>query len=249
MAPEGGGCGDVDECQLGRGSCSFGCSNTYGGFQCSCPMGFFRLGSGHCVRGGPSGFRQQIPRFGGGGGFGGGFGGGYGGGYEQPQQGWTIPDTMCFSCMPGGDTERRSKRDVGDEPHSRMIIVNDNKGRAHINESYPVEIEFNLSEGEPHRAIFSFRPSLKQLYNNARYQIVKGNDDNLFKIHRRGKDSVLHRSSLENELKAGLYEMELKAFTTLKENKIKKVAFNSEVIEKAIKQPVSLKLNINVVEK
>jgi len=36
---------------------------------------------------------------------------------------------------------------------------------------------------------------------------------------------------------------------TLKENKIKKVAFNSDVIEKAIKQPVSLKLNINVVEK
>ena len=49
MEQGGGGCGDVDECQLGRGSCSFGCSNTYGGFQCSCPMGFFRLGSGYVI--------------------------------------------------------------------------------------------------------------------------------------------------------------------------------------------------------
>ena len=151
--------------------------------------------------------------------------------------------------MPGGDTNRRAKRDAGDEPQGRFVIVNDNKGRAHVNESYPVDITFNLSEGEPHRAIFSFRPSLKQLYNNVRYAIVKGNDDNLFKIHRRGKDSVLHRSSIENELQAGLYQMELKGFTTLKENKIKKVAFNSDIIEKAIKEPVTLKININVVEK
>jgi len=42
---------------------------------------------------------------------------------------------------------------------------------------------------------------------------------------------------------------ELKGFTTLKENKIKKVAFESEVIENAIKEPVTLKLKINVVEK
>jgi len=90
---------------------------------------------------------------------------------------------------------------------------------------------------------------LKQLYNNVRYSIVKGNDDGLFKIHRRGKDSVLHRASAEKQLDVGLYEMELKGFTTLKENKIKKVAFESEIIENAIKEPVTLKLKINVVEK
>lgn len=246
MESQGGGCGDVDECSLGRGSCSFGCSNTYGGFQCSCPMGFFRLGSGHCVRGGPGGFRQQIPSYGGG--FGGGFGGGYGGGYQQPAQtGWTIPETRCFSCMPGGDT-KRGKRSA-DEPEGRFVEVNDNRGRAQVNSSYPVEVEFNLADGEPHRAIFSFRPSLKQLYNNVRYAIVEGNDDGLFKIHRRGKDSVLHRASAEKKLDVGLYEMKLKGFTTLKENKIKKVAFESEVIENAIKEPVTLKLKINVVEK
>jgi len=90
---------------------------------------------------------------------------------------------------------------------------------------------------------------LKQLYNNVRYAIVKGNSDGLFKIHRRGKDSVLHRASAEKALDVGLYEMELKGFTTLKESKIKKVAFESEIIENAIKEPVTLKLKINVVEK
>merc|ERR1712183_1160327 len=93
-----GGCGDVDECSLGRGSCSFGCKNQYGGFACGCPNGAFRAGNGHCL-GGRFGFQQRIPSYGG-------FGGGYGGFGGYPPQ----TDTVCYKCMPGGDTNRRQKR-------------------------------------------------------------------------------------------------------------------------------------------
>ena len=43
----GSSCGDVDECQMGGGSCQYGCQNTYGGFSCTCPAGFYRMGAGY----------------------------------------------------------------------------------------------------------------------------------------------------------------------------------------------------------
>merc|ERR1719457_490162 len=195
-----GGCGDVDECSLGRGSCSFGCQNQYGGFACGCPNGAFRAGNGHCI-GGRFGFQQRIPSFGG-------YGGGYGGFGGYPPQ----TDTVCYKCMPGGDTNRRQKRAA--EEGGRFLYDDDQK-MGYINMTVPVEVHVNskdLKDGSLN--LLELRPSLKQLRNNFKYFIVDGNQDKWFKLHRRNRFSSLHSSQRHIEengdVPAGVYNMKLK---------------------------------------
>ncbi|MGH0134419.1 UNVERIFIED_CONTAM: hypothetical protein FKN15_030693 [Acipenser sinensis] len=46
-----GACHDVNECASSQSPCSYGCSNTDGGYLCACPTGYYRVGQGHCVSG------------------------------------------------------------------------------------------------------------------------------------------------------------------------------------------------------
>ena len=39
---------DVNECQLNNGNCEQGCTNTEGGFFCTCMDGFFLFNATHC---------------------------------------------------------------------------------------------------------------------------------------------------------------------------------------------------------
>jgi len=231
-----GGCGDVDECSLGRGSCSFGCQNQYGGFACGCPNGAFRAGNGHCI-GGRFGFQQRIPSFGG-------YGGGYGGFGGYPPQ----TDTVCYKCMPGGDTNRRQKRAA--EEGGRFLYVDDQK-MGYINMTVPVEVHVNskdLKDGSLN--LLELRPSLKQLRNNFKYFIVDGNQDKWFKLHRRNRFSSLHSSQRHIEengdVPAGVYNMKLKGRNTLSDESIKKSSFNSDKIEEAIRQDFDLLVDIYV---
>jgi len=233
-----GGCGDVDECSLGRGSCSFGCKNQYGGFACGCPNGAFRAGNGHCL-GGRFGFQQRIPSYGG-------FGGGYGGFGGYPPQ----TDTVCYKCMPGGDTNRRQKRSA--DEGGRFVFVDDQK-MGYINMTVPVEVHVSnkdLKDGSLN--LLELRPSLKQLRNNFKYFIVEGNEDKWFKLHRRSRFSSLHSSQRhidENgDVPTGVYRMKLKGRNTLSDEKIKKSSFNSDKIEEAIRQDFDLLVDIYVRE-
>lgn len=234
------GCGDVDECSLGRGSCNFGCQNQYGGFACGCPIGAFRAGNGHCI-GGQFGFQQQVPNYG--------FGGfGMPPPYGLPPQ----TDTVCFKCMPGGDTKRRARRSV-EEQGGRFIEVSDRQKLAYINTSLPIEIYVKSSDlSLSHVPLIELRPALKQLRNNVRYHIVDGNEDKYFRMHRRDRFSVLHKSQRNmdesGEVPPGVYRMMLQGRNTLSDDKIKQSSFNSPTIEQAIRETLTLDVIIHVEE-
>jgi len=241
-----GGCGDVDECNLGRGSCSFGCQNQYGGFSCACPIGSYRAGNGHCI-GGQFGFQQQVPHF------------GYNYGMGPPPNynfGASATDTVCFKCMPGGDNRSaRSKRSAGIEASiaGRFIEVSDRQKLAYINISLPIEIYVSSTDiSRQHTNLIEIRPALKQLRNNVRYHIVEGNESRMLRMHRRQRMSILQisKSYLEQEgnVEPGVYRLILRGLSTLSDEKIIKSSFNSPTIEQAIREPLSLEVIIHVLE-
>ncbi|CAK8693060.1 unnamed protein product [Clavelina lepadiformis] len=264
LAKTSGGCGDVDECQMGGGSCNFRCQNTYGGFSCSCPRGFFRIGSGHCMRG-SGGFQQRIPHYpmfpgyggmspcgvpngppcGGGGGMGGGMG------MQQPRA-MPLPsrDTVCYNCMPGGDVRRRQRRSADDETEGRFIEIRDHEGMARLNTSYPIEIFMSNQNLNHHTELLDLRPSLKQLRNNAHYEIVTGNEEKLFKMKHEDDISVLHftkRAFAEKVvMESSEYSIQLKASSTLESEALHRVSLDSEVIKEAISDEVRLNVKIIV---
>ena len=41
-----GSCSDINECSVNGGSCSGGCSNSNGGYSCSCPDNFYKVQNG-----------------------------------------------------------------------------------------------------------------------------------------------------------------------------------------------------------
>ncbi|XP_077971874.1 uncharacterized protein LOC120348526 isoform X2 [Styela clava] len=55
----GRGCGDINECRFQNNPCSYQCQNSYGGFKCGCPRGYFGLGGSQCIKA-ISGFQQQT---------------------------------------------------------------------------------------------------------------------------------------------------------------------------------------------
>nr|XP_009858101.2 fibrillin-1 [Ciona intestinalis] len=243
LAKMRGGCGDVDECQMGGGSCNFGCRNSYGGFSCSCRGGFFRMGSGHCMSGH---FEQRVPRFPQFPQF---------GGYGGPQmgmppnggfQGAMRPkDSVCYACMPGGDTRRRHKRSADG---GRFIEVSNRHGRGTVNTSYPLEVHLNRATLTRRTPILELQPSLKQLRNNVRYRIVSGNDDRKFRLNPRGSSSVLHftEEGLQQDLAGVASELTIRGSTTLSKDEVKQVALDSDLLEKAIEDILEFHVQIHV---
>nr|XP_039274608.1 fibrillin-1-like isoform X4 [Styela clava] len=55
----GRGCGDINECRFQNNPCSYQCQNSYGGFKCGCPRGYFGLGGSQCIKA-ISGFQQPT---------------------------------------------------------------------------------------------------------------------------------------------------------------------------------------------
>nr|XP_039274629.1 fibrillin-2-like [Styela clava] len=53
------GCGDINECRFQNNPCSYQCQNSYGGFKCGCPRGYFGLGGSQCIKAN-SGFQQPT---------------------------------------------------------------------------------------------------------------------------------------------------------------------------------------------
>uniref|UniRef100_H2ZJC9 Fibrillin 2b n=1 Tax=Ciona savignyi TaxID=51511 RepID=H2ZJC9_CIOSA len=220
------GCGDVDECQMGGGSCNFGCRNSYGGFSCSCNNGFFRMGRGHCFGGfgmpPAPGMPPVVPR-----------------GYQPP------PNTVCYACMPGGDTRRRHKRSPEE---GKFIEVSGRHGRGMVNTSYPIELYLNSAKLTRRTPLLQLQPSLKQLRNNVRYRIVGGNDDRKFRIHTRGGSSILHftEDALQQELAGLTQDLTIRGFTTMDTQQVKQVAMDSELLEKAIEDILEFHVQVNV---
>nr|CAB3245049.1 fibrillin-2 [Phallusia mammillata] len=242
-----GGCMDIDECQMGGGSCNFGCRNTFGGFSCSCPRGFFRLGSGHCMNaGGQGGFRQRIPQ------------------YNQfnpygPPPMFGPPqaqdpyqqrrNTVCYNCMPGGDTGRRSKRSASE---GQFIEKHDMAGLASVNETYPIEIYLRSDNVTHHTPLLNLRPSLKQLRRHSRYSIISGNEDRRFRMHHTDQTTFLHFAKHAADavdrvlVEAGIYTLRLKAKSTLSEADISKMSLESELIGQALASQVVLEVKVHV---
>lgn len=103
-----------------------------------------------------------------------------------------------------------------------------------------------------HVPLIELRPALKQLRNNVRYHIVDGNEDKYFRMHRRDRFSVLHKSQRNidesGEVPPGVYRMMLQGRNTLSDDKIKQSSFNSPTIEQAIRETLTLDVIIHVEE-
>nr|XP_039274632.1 fibrillin-2-like [Styela clava] len=52
-------CGDINECRFQNNPCAYQCQNSYGGFKCGCPRGYFGLGGSQCIKV-ISGFQQPT---------------------------------------------------------------------------------------------------------------------------------------------------------------------------------------------
>ena len=168
----------------------------------------------------------------------------YGQYQRQPRQ-----DTVCYSCMPGGDVRRRQRRSA-DEPEGRFIEIHDRNGKATLNTTYPIEIFVSRRNVSRRTPLLELRTSMKQLRDHSRYQIVSGNKDRFFRIHHRKQISVLHfsKNAVNSEGRINLepaeYGLLLKATTTLDHDSIRLTSFDSETIQDAIEESVSLQVKI-----
>ena len=162
-------------------------------------------------------------------------------------------DTVCYNCMPGGDVPRRSRRSA-DESEGRFIEIHDRNGKATLNNSFPIEIHIPNHNLTHKTELLSLRASLKQLRDHSRYEIVSGNEDHRFRIHHHAQESVLHftkktidvdRSVVVGPLESSL---RLRAMTTLSDDEIPRLSFESETIRDAIAESVQLDVNIYMEE-
>ena len=162
----------------------------------------------------------------------------------QPRQ-----DTVCYSCMPGGDVGRRYRRSA-DESEGRFIEIHDRNGKATVNTTYPIEVfvsRLNITRRTP---LLELRASMKQLRDHSRYQVVSGDKDRFFRVHHRDENSVLHitKNAIDENgkinLEPGVYSLILKATTTLDHDTILRTSFESDTIQEAIEESVSLGVKI-----
>ena len=158
-------------------------------------------------------------------------------------------DRVCYSCMPGGDVPRRQRRSA-DEPEGRFIEIHDRNGRASLNTSFPIEL-YIPNHNLTHRTeLLALRASFKQLRDHSRYEIVSGNDAHHFRIHHHEHVSVLHftKKAIDTDRSVALTPLEssirLRAMTTLREDEIPRVSFESETIQEAIAETVELDVKI-----
>lgn len=204
----------------------------------------------HCLRG-RGGFQQRIPHtpvypsYGNSQRSNRQYMGGYGMG-RNPYQG---QDTVCYSCMPGGDVRRRHRRST-DESEGRFIEVHDSNGKASLNTSYPIEIVVTLQNATRRTPLLELRSSIKQLKDHSRYQIVAGNRDRFFRIHYRDQLNVLHltknaiRPDGEIVIQPGEYDLQLRVLSTLDADAVQQSSFESETIEDALKETVQFDVKI-----
>ena len=163
---------------------------------------------------------------------------------QYPQQ-----DRVCYSCMPGGDVGRRSRRSA-DASEGRFIEIHDRNGRATLNNSYPIELYIGNHNLTHKTELLALRTSLKQLRNHARYEIVSGNDDHRFRIHHHEQESVLHftKKAIDTDRFVAIGPLEssihLRAMTTLRDDEIPAVSFDSETIREAITESVDLDVKV-----
>ena len=229
------------------------------GHTCPCNLVFEQLHKfiifSHCIRG-SGGFQQQIPHMPVYPGFSNqGIGMLRRGGYGIPQQpqmqmrGFPRRDTVCYSCMPGGNVRHRQRRSAG-EPEGRFIEIHDRNGKASLNTTYPIEI-FVIRKNTTRRTpLLELRASMKQLRDHSRYQIVSGNKHRYFRIHHRGHTSVLHftKNAVDHDDRLDIepteYDIHLRATTTLDNDAIKKTSFHSDTIQEALEEAVELNVKI-----
>ena len=175
------------------------------------------------------------------------------GGYGMPQQPRMSPfarqDTVCYSCMPGGDVRRRQRRSAH-ESEGRFIEIHDRNGKATLNTTYPIEIFISRHNVSRRTPLLELRASLKQLRDHSRYEIVAGNKDRFFRIHHREQTSVLHltKNAIDSHdviiIQPAEYKLHLKVTTTLDQDTIRQTSFDSETIQDAIQEAVDLEVKI-----
>lgn len=199
-----GGCQDINECGSSQAPCSYGCSNTEGGYLCGCPPGYFRIGQGHCVSG------MGMGR----------------GGPEPPASGEMDDNSLspeaCYECKINGYPKRGRKRRSTNETDASDIQdgseTEANVSLASWDVEKPASFAFNISHISHKVRILELLPALTTLTNHNRYLIESGNEDGFFKINQKEGVSYLHFT--KKKPVAGTYSLQISSTPLYKKKEL-----------------------------
>ncbi|MGH0140469.1 UNVERIFIED_CONTAM: hypothetical protein FKN15_029121 [Acipenser sinensis] len=176
-----GACHDVNECASSQSPCSYGCSNTDGGYLCACPTGYYRVGQGHCVSGVGFGNGDQALAV-----------EGVGGDTDDN----SLSPEACYECKINGypkkGRKRRSTNGTEAESQNDSQDENESISLASVDIEEPLVFSLNITDLDKKDHILELVPALTALTNHVRYLIDFGNEDGFFKINQKEGISYLH---------------------------------------------------------
>lgn len=199
-----GGCQDINECGSAQAPCSYGCSNTEGGYLCACPPGYFRIGQGHCVSG--MGMGRGNP--------------------EPPASGEMDDNSLspeaCYECKINGYPKRGRKRRSANETDASNIEdqpeIEANVSLASWDVEKTAVFAFNISHISNKVRILELLPALTTLTNHNRYLIESGNENGFFKINQKEGISYLHFT--KKKPVAGTYSLQISSTPLYKKKEL-----------------------------
>ncbi|XP_049754503.1 fibrillin-1 isoform X3 [Elephas maximus indicus] len=195
---------DINECGSPQAPCSYGCSNTEGGYLCGCPPGYYRIGQGHCVSG------MGMGR----------------GGPEPPASSEMDDNSLspeaCYECKINGYPKRGRKRRSTNETDAANVEdqpeIDANVSLASWDAEKTAFFAFNISRVSNKVRILELLPALTTLTNHNRYLIESGNEDGFFKINQKEGISYLHFT--KKKPVAGTYSLQISSTPLYKKKEL-----------------------------
>nr|XP_039274602.1 fibrillin-2-like isoform X1 [Styela clava] len=232
MGGYGRGCGDINECRFQNNPCSYQCQNSYGGFKCGCPRGYFGLGGSQCMNG-MGGFQQppvypqqygQLPFMGGRG----------------------APMGRCYDCGPVGPHRQRRST----ESAQMEMISGDDENRPPVNTSVPIIMHLSLQNLNPRQRLIQLIPAIRTLKDHTLYKIIGGNEGRMFRIHKQDSFHFIHLNRgferEEGKIEPGQYKIKVEAKPTIDKKTAKKASLDNPQIEKAMENTVKFEVLFDI---
>lgn len=172
-------------------------------------------------------------------------------GFQQPSyqpppfNPYGAPRGRCYNCGPVGP--QRQKRSIGAIMED---IRADDENPPPVNVSVPVIMHFSLHDLHHREHLIQFLPALRQLNEHTRYRITHGNEDNLFRIHKRQMEEgivhFLHLNQPSSRVAPGKYKLGVEVRPMIDLDTAVRQSLNSKEIEDAMIKPTNLEVEFNI---
>lgn len=169
-------------------------------------------------------------------------------GFQQPMyqpppyNHYGAPRGRCYSCG-----SQRQKRSIGAVMEQ---IRAEDENPPPVNVSVPIILHVNLHDLAHREHLIELIPALRQLNEHTRYRITHGNEDNLFRIHKRQMDAgvvhFIHLNQPSNRVAPGKYKLGIEVRPMIDLDTAVRQSLNSKKIEDAMIRPTHLELEFNV---